>query len=256
MPPLKSFVSPKKVAGRIRRQFDRRAVREIDVRGVNVRMETRSRRERERVDAYLTKEPGTLDWFDQVVRPGDSFFDVGANIGQYGLYAALKARGAVSVCCFEPEAANYEALNRTIALNGLSGTTTAYLVALSDELKLGSLHLSGAAQAGGALHQLDRAAENASGRTQGVVAISLDTLIYDLGLPCPTHMKVDVDGHEEAIIRGAARLLADTRLKSVLIELNEGDDAIKRSFLGSGFVVEDERSSAVGADSVNVVFRR
>ncbi|MDA0798784.1 MAG: FkbM family methyltransferase [Chloroflexi bacterium] len=256
MPPLKSFVNPKKVAGRVRRQLDRRTVRDVDVRGVHVRMETRSRRERERVDAYLSKEPGTLDWIDQVVKPGDVFFDVGANIGQYGVYAALKAGGTVTVRCFEPEAANYEALNRNIALNALSGTTTAYLVALSDELKLGALHLSGAADAGGALHQLDRVAENDSGRTQGVLAISLDTLVYDLGLPCPTHIKVDVDGHEEAIIRGASRLLADPRLLSVLIEVNEGDDPIRLAFLNNGFSVQDERSSAVGSASVNVVFQR
>jgi FkbM family methyltransferase len=256
MPLLKSFLNPKKVAGLIRRKLDHRSVREIDVRGVAVRMETRSRRERERVDAYLTKEPGTLDWIDRVVMPGNTFFDVGANIGQYGLYAGLKAHGAVSVCCFEPEAANYAALNRNIALNGMSGSVTAYLLALSSELKLGSLHLSGAGEAGGALHQLDRAAENGNGRVQGVVAISLDTLVYDLRLPCPTHMKIDVDGHEEAILRGARRLLADTRLESVLIEVNGGDDSIKQLFLGCGFVMEDERSSAVGSDSVNVVFRR
>ena len=221
-----------------------------------MRMETRARRERERVDAYLTKEPGTLDWIDGVVKSGDVFFDVGANIGQYGLYAALKTGGMLTVRCFEPEAANYEALNRNITLNALSGSTTAYLVALSDEMKLGAMHLSGAAEAGGALHQLDRMAENDSGRTQGVVAIALDMLIYELGLPCPTHMKVDVDGHEESIVRGAGRLLADVRLQSVLIEVNEGDDAIRQAFLSNGFTVEDERSSAVGSASVNVVFQR
>jgi len=127
---------------------------------------------------------------------------------------------------------------------------------LSDEMKLGAMHLSGAAEAGGALHQLDRMAENDSGRTQGVVAIALDMLIYELGLPCPTHMKVDVDGHEESIVRGAGRLLADVRLQSVLIEVNEGDDAIRQAFLSNGFTVEDERSSAVGSASVNVVFQR
>jgi FkbM family methyltransferase len=253
---FKSFLNPQKLSGRIRRQLDHRSVRKIDVRGVSVRMETRSRRERERVDAYLTKEPSTLDWIDRVVMPGNTFFDVGANIGQYGLYAGLKARGAVSVCCFEPEAANYEALNRNIALNGLSGSVTAYLLALSSGLKLGSLHIQGVGEAGGALHQLDRAAEAGSGRTQGVVAISLDALIYDLGLPCPTHMKVDVDGHEEAIIRGAGRLLQDTRLKSVLIEINEGDEAIEQAFLRNGFMVEDEYRSSFGFPTVMVLFSR
>jgi hypothetical protein len=42
----------------------------------------------------------------------------------------------------------------------------------------------------------------------------------------------------------------------VLIEVNDGNDAIRQAFLNNGCTVEDERSSAVGSASVNVVFQR
>jgi FkbM family methyltransferase len=255
MDSLLAYVNPRRVAGRLRRFVDRRGLRTVVVRGVGVRMQTRSRRERERVVAYVTKEPGTLDWIDRVVKPGDVFFDVGANIGQYGIYAALRVDG-VTVRFFEPGAANFEALNRNIALNGLNDSAVAYLVALSDATGLGTLHLAGMADAGDALHQLGRAGVASTGLSQGVVTMSLDALVYDYGLACPTHVKIDVDGHEQGIIDGAGRVLADPRLKSVLIEINDGDARIREAFTGAGFVATEETRAGVMADSVNVVFER
>ena len=55
---------------------------------------------------------------------------------------------------------------------------------------------------------------------QGAMTKTLDQLVFTDGLPCPTHIKIDVDGLEPAIIQGAARLLTDPRLRSVLIELD------------------------------------
>ena len=58
---------------------------------------------------------------------------------------------------------------------------------------------------------------------QGVVTMTLDQLVFEQGLPCPTCIKVDVDGLEPAIVDGAARVLADQRVRSVLIEFNLRD---------------------------------
>ena len=41
-----------------------------------------------RAQTFATKEPDTLDWLRSELRPGDVLYDVGANIGQYSLYAA------------------------------------------------------------------------------------------------------------------------------------------------------------------------
>lgn len=51
----------------------------------------------------------------------------------------------------------------------------------------------------------------------------MDELIADYSLPVPHHIKIDVDGNEDRIIRGAERTLARPELKSVLIELDIAD---------------------------------
>ena len=84
-----------------------------------------------RADGYATKEPDTLAWIDGFLKPGDVFYDVGANIGQYALYAAKRLGGQCRVLAFEPEALNYAKLNTNIVLNGQSETITAYCLAVT-----------------------------------------------------------------------------------------------------------------------------
>ena len=57
-----------------------------------------------RARGLLTKQRGTIAWIDSF-QPGSVFWDIGANIGSYALYAAL--RRDVKVVAFEPAAVNY-----------------------------------------------------------------------------------------------------------------------------------------------------
>src|SRR5882724_5820112 len=60
-----------------------------------------------RVDTLLEKEPETIEWIDSF-KEGEVFYDVGANIGLYSVYAA--ARRKSPVVAFEPDARNYALL--------------------------------------------------------------------------------------------------------------------------------------------------
>jgi len=64
----------------------------------------------------LKREPDTLYWIDNYMNDNDVFYDVGANIGTYSLYAANK--GGLKIFAFEPESSNYYYLNKNIYLNG------------------------------------------------------------------------------------------------------------------------------------------
>ena len=52
------------------------------------------------------------------------------------------------------------------------------------------------------------------------MSFSLDKIINEWGLPVPNHVKIDVDGVEHKIIKGAKSLLKNKKLKSILIEIN------------------------------------
>jgi FkbM family methyltransferase len=60
--------------------------------------------------------------------------------------------------------------------------------------------------------------------SQWVPSISLDSLHWDLGLPLPTHVKIDIDGFEDRAMRGATRLLESGHVRSWAIEINGRDN--------------------------------
>ena len=51
-------------------------------------------------------------------RPGDLFIDIGANIGLYSIYAAIKHSNS-EVISFEPSTSNLRVLSRNISINKL-----------------------------------------------------------------------------------------------------------------------------------------
>ncbi len=174
-----------------------------------------------RVDSLYSKEPDTMAWIAGF-RPEEVLVDIGANVGMYTIWAA-KTRGT-RVFAFEPESQNFALLNKNIVMNGLSGKVVAYCVALSDESAFSRLYL-GEFCAGGSCHtfgeKLDHRLEPREAvYSQGSVSTTLDHLVGTGVVPVPDHIKLDVDGIEHRVINGCRILLADRRVKSVLIEIN------------------------------------
>jgi FkbM family methyltransferase len=174
-----------------------------------------------RVDTLFTKEPDTIEWIAGF-KPGEVLVDIGANVGMYTIWAA-KTRG-VRVFAFEPESQNYALLYRNIVLNNLSNQVIAYCAALSDVSSFSLLHLS-TFLLGGSCHSfgenVDYKLEHRDSKTsQGCISTTLDHLVGTGVIPMPDHVKIDVDGLEHKVLAGCRAILADRRLKSVLIEIN------------------------------------
>ncbi len=166
-----------------------------------------------RVRSLFSKEPDTIAWI-QSMRLGETFVDIGANIGVYTIFAA--AHG-LKVYAFEPESSNYALLCKSILINGLDDLAAAYCLALTDKQQLDTLYLS-TYLPGGSCHTFG---ENIDHRLevrghsikQGCMSVRLD----DLGLRAD-HVKIDVDGLEHEVIRGGEFTISEA--KSVLCEIN------------------------------------
>lgn len=240
------------------------------VNNVLIQMEAGGPRELSRIISYSSKEPSTIVWIDNYIRAGDVFYDVGANIGQYSLYAALKCREKIRVYSFEPESQNYAALNRNIYINGLANSITSLCLAVSDETTVDVLNVCGSMNAGGAIHQFGLAVDHLGVsfkpvHKQGMMGVSLDDLHFVYGLDFPNCIKIDVDGQESRVLKGGMKILSDSRLRTVLIEISEGpsrmeeSEGIYETFEKEGFAVVDKVSSSLeGEESCiyNVVFSR
>jgi len=169
------------------------------------------------VARFHTDEPETLAWIDGFTA-GDTLWDVGANIGLYALYAALDP--TIRVLAFEPSAFNFGLLVEHIALNRMGDRVKPLCVALGNSLELGELCMRHT-DAGHGSNGLNQAANNfgefAPVFRQAIPAFPLDGFRALFGIPPPTHLKIDVDGIELEIIRGAAGTLPHVR--SVLVEV-------------------------------------
>lgn len=169
-----------------------------------------------RVDTLYTKEADTIEWI-KGMQPGEVLYDVGANMGQYSLFAAHRG---IKVFAFEPEAQNFALLCRNVAINKMSARLTAFPLALAEKPGISELHLS-AMMAGGSCHAFDQPIDFRGNHKQfpfiqGSVATTID--IFASRYAKPDHIKIDVDGFEHLVIEGAKCTLSG--VKSVLIEIN------------------------------------
>ena len=237
---------------------------EFSVAGQRARFYCPNRLSLWRVKTLFTKEPDTIRWIESF-RHEDVFCDIGANIGLYSVYAALRGN---RVLAFEPEAQNYAVLNRNIHANNLDHLIDAYNIALSCETRVSHLYLPEVIP-GGALNNLDEPLDHnresfKPAFRQSVLAFTLDEFLEKLGHPTPHHIKIDVDGIESAVVAGLRHTLADRNIRSVLVELNRSlpaDLEIIQLLKAQGFIVESEYHSPLFdegrfKDVFNYIFRR
>jgi len=168
------------------------------------------------------EEPELLAWIDGF-SAGETLWDIGAAGGLFAMYAA---RRGITVTAFEPKATSFGVLVEHLVLNKLSEQVMPLCVALSDTTGLTHLTLysmdpgSGRNAVGGAVNQFGETSDPLL--KQGIAAWRIDDLRAALNMPAPDHIKIDVDGIEGLILRGAPQTLP--LVKSVLVEV-EGDNA-------------------------------
>ncbi len=184
------------------------------------------------------REPMTNKWILAFDRD-DVFFDIGANNGVFALMAAVVS--GCRVYAFEPHFASYYTLVHNVYANDLQDRLSAYPLAISNGLAFDNLYLS-AITAGKSLNNYGDARPSEEELwhaviPQAAVSISIDEFVRITGV-MPNHIKVDVDGIEPRIVEGARQTLADPRLKSIMIEIDEKDSshmAIHDVMKASGF---------------------
>lgn len=214
-----------------------RRVARVSARGRELRLDVSNGRLEVWANRFEETEPELLDFLDAL--PADAvYFDVGASIGHFALYAALRVK---TVVAFEPEALNFAAasLNHFLNRDGVVGAFSVFNVAVSDTRGMNHLAIGlyGAGEHTKSLAGRVRTDTAGEAHRQPVLTLPLDELVEGFGLPRPTHLKIDVDGAEARVLAGAAGLLADPRLAQVFIELEDGDlarDCTAR-LTGAGF---------------------
>lgn len=185
----------------------------------------------------VEKEPFTVEWIERSVKPGDVFYDIGANVGAYSLIAAKATGSGARIFAFEPLPSSFHDLSRNVFLNGCAESVVALPLALwSDNTPLSlapTSPVSGAAQ-----HHISGYGSEEPGVVT-ILGVRLDDLVERFGLPSPTHAKIDTDGYELDVLRGAEQTLVRPEWRSIIVELDRGETKrnreIKRLLADAGF---------------------
>ncbi|WP_248306847.1 FkbM family methyltransferase [Bosea sp. AAP35] len=194
----------------------------------------------DRASSVMTKEPGTISWIESF-EENAIFWDIGANVGTFSLYAA--AMRGCDVYAFEPVAHNFFVLQQNIMDNNLDHSVKALSIAIDSVDKVADLFMRDAVF-GSALHvfgdNVDYTGKHyKESHRQGCLGVSIDTLCNQFGMTVPTYVKIDVDGLEQEVISGGLSSFKNERCRSVLVELdlNDADEVrfIKTNLEALGF---------------------
>jgi FkbM family methyltransferase len=201
-------------------------------------------------------ETDTVAWLEETISDDSVFWDVGANVGYFSLYAATMFP-TVRAVCFEPSALTIARLYANVRLNGVQERVLAFPLAIGDLTGLRTFGMSYFV-AGGWSHrgisdapvdEVNRSVEQLAidgtvTREQARTVQERNRQTFDAGcaiytlddvakhaafVQAPTHLKIDVDGPEIRVIRGARKCLRQPGLRHVLVEMRddrEVDEAV------------------------------
>jgi|GEM_PF-2052740 FkbM family methyltransferase len=135
-----------------------------------------------------------------ITKAGDVFFDIGANAGWVSVEMSKAFGGSLTLCAFEPQPTLARMVATSFQLNGF-GKSSVYRLMLGNEegeaelfIPAHSIHASAISREAGA----DKIA---------VPMMTLDRLIADGELPSPNVIKIDVEGGELDVFKGAAETI-------------------------------------------------
>jgi len=155
-----------------------------------------------------------------LLRPGDLFLDIGANVGSYTILASAVV-GAQTIAA-EPDPYTMLALRRNIAINQIDNRVTAVESAIGDA--------PGIINFTSGLDTMNHIAAGSDRNTREVEVKTLDELTKDKD---PVFIKLDVEGFEEGVISGASETLSNPSLVAVATE--NGSEAVIGPLKAAGF---------------------
>jgi FkbM family methyltransferase len=186
------------------------------------------------VGVYLSQsyEPYTVQLFEEMVRPGATVLDIGANVGYFSLVAARQVGAQGRVYAFEPGPDNFALLLRNIEINKLANIT-AVPKAVSNESKTTTLTLAELPDQ----HSLFAPPTVAATGTIPIQCVAVDDFLAGQTVDV---IKIDVEGNELRALDGMRQTVMKSTALVMFVEFNPA------SFRQAGVQPEDLISKLQG----------
>ncbi|PWC55368.1 FkbM family methyltransferase [Azospirillum sp. TSO22-1] len=164
-----------------------------------------------------------------VLSEGDAFIDIGANVGYFSLLAGSVVGPAGRVFAFEPNPVTAAIFSSNMAVNDSPAHITLIEKALSDQDgeaafvtvdEKAAPNVQFARDSNGTLWTNDH--DSCDGiHPITVETVRLEELARERGLPMPKAIKIDTEGAEERVLRGAGTLVDPGVIPFIFCEINE-----------------------------------
>jgi FkbM family methyltransferase len=183
-------------------------------------------------------------WILELPRAGPELdvIDVGANIGRWStamLFAAEQAGrlNDLRLHAFEPSSYTFALLSEALA----GHRVRMHQAALSDRLGSAALYVTAPGAGTNSLH----APHGVDSPAETVVTTTLDSYAEQVGLNTVTLIKIDAEGHDLAVLRGARELFAKQRISVAQFEYNHRW-VYARAFLRDAFELLEPHGYTLG----------
>ena len=186
---------------------------------------------------YFGFELNEIGFIKKYLKNGDTFFDIGANIGLYTLHASKIIGNNGKVFAFEPTLGTFERLKQNIHLNELSNVKY-YNIGLSNQKTILDLYVSNDGHdAWNSFALTDFLKES---DTIKVEVDTIDTFIIENKIGKIDLIKLDVEGWEKYVLQGASELLSRDDSPVMMVEFTETNAFAAGYYLGEVYdFIED-----------------
>ncbi len=209
-----------------------------------------------RINTFFTKEPETLEWIDSFKGEKIVFWDIGANIGLYSLYAAIKHPN-IEIVSFEPSVNNLRILSRNIYKNNFFKQIKIFQLPLSEQENTFSNMNEMEFIEGWSMSTFGESKDFEGSifkpnHAYKLFGTNINYLLDKKILKFPNYIKIDVDGIEHKILLGANNHLKNNDLKSLSIELNENYDeqfnSVNNLMIKNNFTIKQRKQGKIQKD--------
>lgn len=197
-------------------------------------------------------EPETSRLIRRLLGPGDTFVDVGAHVGWFALIAARCVGKSGRVVAVDPQPYNCERLMNNAMANGFENIVVVP-VAASDIDNFAIVRQQGARDK--ARFSLDGRGVNDTIVRFYCPTIRLDTLLRQLEIDEANIVKIDVEGLEASVLRGAESILR--RVRNIVLEVlpetpNQNTKEVIEILTAAGFHIQqvDGSSWNIGSSAI------
>lgn len=168
-------------------------------------------------------EGETLRFISEILKPGDCFVDVGAHIGYFSLFASRFVGASGQVIAVEPEISNTAHLMIHISINGIENIVLINKAAGAEDTEA-ELFVNSDNDGGHALWNPGLHPYNERTRAKGIVRkvklTTLDDILERHEIQSVKVVKIDTEGAELEVLKGASKYLSENRMHNIICEIN------------------------------------